>query len=348
MTSMVLLSVPCDAFAQRLLWDVDFDFKFDNKEYAAVTNDVSVTNFTARLTPQIGIGWGQGNAFMVGVDVMNDFGNGTDAPTEMIVYYKWSDERFGTCLGRFPRRNLIGDYSYAFFSDYMQYYDTNIDGLAGRYIGRNGYIELVLDWDGMMVGEQREKFSIFSAGRIAYGSFYGGYNLRVYHFAGSETVRGVVDNILAYPFAGADFTEFLPRFSKLYLQVGWLQSFQNDRRYVGHYVTPGGIQIDAHIERWGFGIYNSLYLGDNIMPYYTGTVDGQPDYGAGLYAGEPFYRTNTGIYNRFEVYYKHRFSSNVYIAASIICHYDGDGCWLQQLRLQVNLFDRMFRKSRSR
>lgn len=48
------------ASAQRFLWNVDFDFKFDNKEYADVEHDASVTNFTARLTPQIGLGWGRG------------------------------------------------------------------------------------------------------------------------------------------------------------------------------------------------------------------------------------------------------------------------------------------------
>ena len=41
------------ASAQRFLWNVDFDFKFDNKEYADVEHDVSTTNFSARLTPQI-------------------------------------------------------------------------------------------------------------------------------------------------------------------------------------------------------------------------------------------------------------------------------------------------------
>ena len=65
----------------------------------------------------------------------------------------------------------------------------------------------------------------------------------MYHHAGSETVRGVVDNILIYPFAGADFTHYLPQFSALYFQVGWLQTFQNDRAYVGRYVTPGGIPV---------------------------------------------------------------------------------------------------------
>ena len=41
----------------------------------------------------------------------------------------------------------------------------------GQYTGSHGYVELVLDWNSMLVGNQREKFSIFSAGRLNYGAF---------------------------------------------------------------------------------------------------------------------------------------------------------------------------------
>ena len=129
-----LLLCSATASAQRFLWNVDFDFKFDNKEYADVEHDASVTNFTARLTPQIGLGWGRGNALMVGVDFLNDMGRNTYVAREMIVYYKYQDDRFGVYFGRFPRRNLIGTYSNAFFSDYISYYDSNLDGLMGQYL----------------------------------------------------------------------------------------------------------------------------------------------------------------------------------------------------------------------
>lgn len=166
-----LLLCSATASAQRFLWNVDFDFKFDNKEYADVEHDASVTNFTARLTPQIGLGWGRGNALMVGVDFLNDMGRNTYVAREMIVYYKYQDDRFGVYFGRFPRRNLIGTYSNAFFSDYISYYDSNLDGLMGQYTGSHGYVELVLDWNSMLVGDQREKFSIFSAAGSIMGPF---------------------------------------------------------------------------------------------------------------------------------------------------------------------------------
>lgn len=338
-----------NASAQRFLWNADFDFRFDNKEYASVKNDLSVTNFTVRLTPQIGIGWGKEgrHALLAGIDLLNDFGKDTYVSRQMICYYRYTDTNYGVWFGRFPRRNLIGTYSNAFFSDYVSYYDSNLDGLAAHYVNEHGYVELVLDWDSMLADNQREKFMIFSAGQGSLGAFYGGYNMSMYHHAGSVQERGVVDNILLYPYAGADFAKYAPAFAALYLQVGWLQSFQNDRRYIGHFVKPGGLQVEARIQRWGFGIYNTLYLGDNLMPYYTGTVDGQPDYGGGLYKGEPFYRTDHGIYNRLELYWQHMFGSAVAFKVSSIHHYDGSGWgWQQQLELEVYLSEKMFRHPR--
>lgn len=342
MAAAVMVSWP--VAAQKFLWNVDFDFRFDNKEYAGMVNDVSVTNFAVRLTPQVGIGWKNGNAIMAGVDVMNDFGAGTRLVDEMVLYYRYRDDRFGAFLGRFARRNLIGNYSYAFFSDYLSWYDNNIDGLAGQYVGRRGYVELVLDWNGMVRGDMREKFSIFSAGNIDCGAFYAGYNARMYHFAGSETVRGVVDNILLYPYVGIDFTHYLPSFQQMSLRAGWLQSLQNDRRYIGKFVSPGGVQLELHLERWGFGIYNTLYLGNNLMPYYSGTIDGQPSYSSELYFGEPFYKTDKGIYNRLEIYYRHRFKSNIALQVSSVHHYDGDAWgWQQKFQIDIYLFEGMFK-----
>lgn len=339
-----LLLTP-DAAAQRFLWDVDFDFRFDNREYDATTTARSETLFGVRLTPEVGLGWGKGNAVMVGLDLFSDFGTTTDISRQMIVYYRYRDDRFDVHFGRFPRRHLLGDYSQAFFSDWVDFYDSNLDGLMANWRGRHGYVELAFDWNGKIGAGTREKFQILSAGRLQYGAFYGGYNASMYHFSCSFEEPGVVDNILVYPFAGADFRTYLPAFSKLYLQVGWLQSFQRDRVYVGRFVTPGGMQVELGIERWGFGIYNTLYLGAGLMPYYDSVVEGQPVYGEELYFGDPFYRTTSGIYNRLELYWNHRFRSGVTFKVASVHHYDGTGWgWQQKIELQVPLSDKMFRK----
>lgn len=334
-----------DAAGQQFLWNADFDFRFDNREYDAMATARSETIFGVRLTPEVGLGWGRGNAVMVGLDLFSDFGTTTDISRQMIVYYRYRDDRFDVHFGRFPRRHLMGDYEKAFFSDWIDFYDSNIDGLMANWRGRHGYVELAFDWNGKIGAGQREKFMIFSSGRLNYGAFYGGYNANMYHYSCSLEEPGVVDNILIYPFAGADFRTVLPAFSKLFLQVGWLQSFQRDRLYVGRFVNPGGMQIELGIERWGFGIDNTLYLGSGLMPYYGSVVEGQPAYGAELYPGELFYRTTAGVYNRLEIYWRYCFPSGVAFKVASVHHYDGHGWgWQQRIELQVPLSDKMFRK----
>ena len=44
--------------AQQLLWDVDFKFGFDNREYASIDTEPSGTIFGAVLSPKVGLGFG--------------------------------------------------------------------------------------------------------------------------------------------------------------------------------------------------------------------------------------------------------------------------------------------------
>ena len=350
---MVLSAAFSVAQTPHFEYGVDFDFRFDNREYDVSSYSRSMTVLGARVVPTVGIGIGSRNGrsshvLMAGADVMKDFG-ASPIYAEMVLYYNWT-QRFrktemSMTAGIFPRKKMNGEYSTAFFSDSLKFYDSNLDGLMANWRGRHGYVELAFDWNGKIGAGQREKFMIFSAGQLQYGAFYGGYNANMYHFACSFEENGVVDNILIYPFAGADFRTFLPAFSALYVQVGWLQSFQRDRLYVDRFVKPGGMQIELGVERWGFGIYNTLYLGAGLMPYYDSVVEGQPAYGAELYPGDPFYRTTKNIYNRLEVYWRHRFPSGVMFKVASVQHYDGTGWgWQQQIELEVPLSDKMFRK----
>ncbi len=354
-----MLSVSCLAsHAQKFVWDADFDYKFDNREYASMKNPyTSATYFSVRLTPEIGLEWGKGmkrHRIMAGADVIIDFGTNSQRIPEMVLYYNYirrgDATTFGVWAGRFPRTNMIGTYSNAFFSEYVTYYDSNLDGLLINYAGHNGYVELVCDWNSMYAADRREKFMIFSSGLLNRGRLYGGYNFSMFHHSVSGTEKGVVDNLLIYPYIGFDMSYWPTLFPTLYIQAGWLQAFQNDRVYVGKYVTPGGFQLEARAEtRWGFGVYETLYLGGNLMPYYYSTLPDQPVYGDGLYFGEPFYRTEDGIYNRLEIYWKRNFTSDISLKISSVHHYDGNSWgWQQLLELQVKISDRMFKHRRPR
>ena len=88
------LFVFTDASAQRFLWNARFDSQFDNREYKSEINWPQ-TLFGARLTPEIGIGWGNGNGMMIGVDLMADFGAKTfNTDPELLFYYQYDSKRF--------------------------------------------------------------------------------------------------------------------------------------------------------------------------------------------------------------------------------------------------------------
>ena len=50
------LFLPQMLFSQQFLWDIDFRFQFDNREYKSLLTH-SGTLFGAKLAPEIGIGW---------------------------------------------------------------------------------------------------------------------------------------------------------------------------------------------------------------------------------------------------------------------------------------------------
>lgn len=333
------------AGAQEFEWSVDFDMNFDNREYASLSVP-SQTLFGARLTPMVGFGWDEGrNVLMAGVDVVKTFGRDRfSEDPQLVLYYAYRSQRFRATAGVFPRRMMLGDYSPAIFSDSVRFYDNNLDGLLLQYTGERGFAELGVDWDGAYSKEEREKFRIFSSGRIDRGVFVGGYTLSVYHFAGREGVKGVVDNIAVEPYVGLDMKRLLP-LDCATVTAGWLQTMQRDRISGEKGVRPAGGELRLKVEKWHAGIDNRLYVGDDLMPYFS-------RYGGELYAGERFYSLEGGTsdcYDRLEFYYDRLWSTRADIGLHVgfVFHFAGGRVVTQQvLRLNVAINKGGFMKKR--
>ena len=322
--------------AQELIWDVSFEAFFDNREYKSKIN-IPQTIFGARVAPEVGLRWNENHSLMIGYDLLANFGAKTfdKNGNEAFVYYQYSSPKYLAAAGIIPRRKIIGDYSGAFFSDSIKYYDPYISGLLLQYVGKKGYIEFGADWNSMLSDTKREKFLLFSGAQLRLGIAYLGYHLSMYHHAGTYLEDGVVDNILVYPHAGLDLAR-LTHTDKFNLRVGWLKAFQNDRKYVDKYVTPGGVQVELNVEKWKFGISNTLYAGKNLMPYWVAPKEGL-DYGPGLYWGEPFYRTSN-VYDRLEVYWAPVQNDMMNLKVSTVHHFDGDiWNWQQKIVFTLNL-----------
>ena len=321
--------------AQKLIVGADFTTRFDNREYANNDFNESQTLFSARLTPRIGVEWMGKNRLVVGVDLLQDFGNDTRFLTKArpIVYYQFNSKNVQANAGIFDRKELMGDYSPALVSDSVAFYHNRQSGFLGRYVStqrEKTYVEMAIDWEGLYSEESREMFRILSAGRYTLdGGFYFGYAFSMFHFAGSKLDENVTDNLIVNPYAGWEFDAFFD----FDVRAGLLFAPQRARSVDHDWKKPCGGQIDLRITRWGVKIENNLYLGENLQPLWQ-------YYGPeGLYAGERFYSTTEHIYNRTWIGYDRKFfDDTMHVEAGMVFHYDGTGTGTQQMvKLSVDI-----------
>lgn len=337
------------------VYDLDFEMRFDNREFATSCFTPSMTIFGARLTPQVGLALTEKNGarhrIMVGIDVMKDFGSGKDLDLfqEIQVYYNLRKKINKTDMeiyaGIFPRKVSGGAYSQAFFSDSLRFYDNNLEGLLLKFRRPAAYFEVGCDWMGQYGQTRREKFMIYTSGEGKVLPFlslgYAGYML---HYANSEQAKGLVDNILLNPYAKFDISK-QSGLQTLSFRLGWLQAMQRDRKYVGAFVYPFGGEFDQEIRNWNVGIHNKAFFGSDMMPYYNMVDNTGAKYGPDLYYGDPFYRihddgkTGPGFYDRLEFYYEPKIGEYMTIRVSALFHFNGtrySGCQ-QMVGLRFNL-----------
>ena len=121
-----------------LAYDVDFLMNFDNRELYKSAYSRSMSIFGARVTPSVGISVrpqaGEEHKVMIGADVMKDFGGVQDRILEELTLYYRMQKNLGDtdltlCAGVLPRSRTTGDYSPAFFSDSLLFYDNNLEGI---------------------------------------------------------------------------------------------------------------------------------------------------------------------------------------------------------------------------
>lgn len=324
--------------AQRLLWDVDFKFGFDNRENASIDTEPSGTTFGAVLSPKVGLGFGDGHALYAGVDASKYFGRtAPELDLEALLYYQYDGRYFKANAGAFPRSRLSGHYPAAFFDD-RYFFDTNIGGVMVNYTRRWWSVEAVADWVGCLDETTRERFEVYFYGHAGAPWLSAAYTFKMLHYAGSSTVRGVVDNVWVYPHLASDLSEFLPDRLSLGVRAGWILTFQNDRIRGAGYISPGGFQAEVSFGAYGFRVYNTVYAGDNLLPYYYRTGRDGVMYGADLYTGSLFYSTDSGVYDRLEISYQYSFRDFLNLRVASVHHYDGYGWgWQQLIQLTVDL-----------
>ena len=273
---------------------------------------------------------------MAGAEIQKQFGGKFSNILDGIsLYYNYDDGNHRLYAGVFPREKMAGEYSEAFFSDSLNFFRQVIQGLLYSYDGktRTGWninVEAGIDWMGQYSDTERERFMIFSAGEFSTKIFTIGYNAYVYHFASSEAVHGVMDNILVYPYFKADFGQRLG-IQEFSLRGGWLQSMQNDRKHGNGYLFPGGGEFSFVVRHWNVRLENKVYAGGDLMPFYDMTDDIGVQYGNSLYFGDRYYSVGSGFYDRLELSYEPRITDFLSVKVSAIAHFYNKYCGWQQM-----------------
>jgi hypothetical protein len=342
------------AYAQQFKWGLRFDTKFDNREYDAVKLSgviSSKTYFSTRIAPVVGIDIDKYHSVMGGGSFIFDMGAPLDKrDPELLLYYNFHTPILSAYAGKFERSRLVGNYSRAIYAGSQLFYDNVIEGFAVQLTPLASKFEVVLDWDGMQSRDVRESFRVLSSGEWNPVEIYPlmwltvGYSFDGYHLASSaEALEGVVDHILANPYVGAAF-ERLGNvwFQKLQLSVGWVGSYDRERRGDNLWKSTNGISVDFLMQKWNVGICNRLYVGDKLYSFWG-------DYGNIVYKGDPFYAVS-GVYNYTQLYWRPRLGEGVSLDLQAAFHFDGSHFGFQQVvRVGVSLDNGMFgRKQKKR
>lgn len=332
----------------RFEYDVRFDFRFDNREYDRSGFQRSCTLFGARLEPSVGFSADAGktrHSLMAGIDALAQFGaSDRETALNLMFWYRLGMTFGNTCFnitaGLMPRSFSKGEWSSAFFSDELKFYDNRFDGIIFSWDNPKYYFELGCDWNGMYGAERREEFMIFTSGRyMPVKWFRTGLEAYFHHYSCSWKATGVCDDILAEPYVLFDFGHFA-HIQELSIRAGWIQALQRDRKFIGHFVAPYAGEIVATVQHWGAGISNRFTAGRNLQPYWYHMDDTGAVYGNAFYKGDPFYQMtdprsdawtginngsttdlSSGLYDRLEIYYAPKICRGVDIKASLFFHF---------------------------
>lgn len=287
------------AFGQELKWNTEFDFFFDNTEFAKSPLAIDQTMAGARLTQEIGWKFDKKHYVYGGVDVMRSLGGHKFIDDiHLLAYYQLKDKNTLFKVGAFHRHDLLDDYSDFFFQDSVAYYKHTMEGIYFKKGDDKQFVKLWLDWTGLQSETERESFFIGASAYKEFGRlFFADLQSYMFHYATTrpnQTDMSVSDNLLGQLSAGVRYSN-TKGLNDLLFSAGVLAGFERDRKAMDDYQTPVGLVVRANVDYMGFGMENRLYYGQKRMALYE-------QYGNALYWGNPFLRSD--LYFQNKIYWK--------------------------------------------
>lgn len=258
--------------AQRLEWKADACTFMDNQEFARTLYGKKAVLSGVRLSPEIGIGWGNGeHRLMAGVHVMKEFGSHKFLDRFSFTGYyelnKTSNHRIKNrfLFGAFPRKGLLDNYSGLFFADSIHYFHPNINGFFWQMGGRNNHVNLWVDMLNMQSPTQRESFLVGLSGEQRWRWLY--VDLQSYsHFYFSPVNNNATEwqfmqRLLAKAAIGIDFSHAVKHLDKMRLAVGAMGGYHRAGKGFSDVYYPIGLAVDLNAEFWYIGTRTTFYYG---------------------------------------------------------------------------------------
>ncbi|MCQ2343071.1 MAG: hypothetical protein MJZ75_06275 [Paludibacteraceae bacterium] len=322
-----------DAKRVRLVYNVDFDSYFDNREYkdkgSMPTDRVQMpqTIFSFRLSPTVGVRIndrvGGSHSLIAGVRYTQPLGgNWRDAKVIPTAYYHFQSKGVNLQLGAIPYENRILSMPDWLQYDSLVYARPNIQGALISYQDRRGFVEFMCDWRGSQSMERREMFRLLVDGQYQYKWFFVGGLAHLNHTAGSadpeiHAYESLYDDLNLGGHVGFDFTR-MTSLDSLTVKATYICGIARDREREVEF-HPQGVLVELYANWWFLGVKNTTYIGDNLQPLRWSDNGGSP-IGALMCQGDPFYQAT--FYNRTDLFAYFYRSAYVNCYFSWNLHYD--------------------------
>lgn len=274
--------------AQEVVWSVDFDSHFANREGGDELRPDQTFLFT-RLAPEIGIQLGNqrnGHTLKGGVSWLQPLNSdATDAKVTPTLYYQYRHKGWSVNVGMIPRTEMVEHAPRYLWSDSLAYRQPNIRGVLAQYQKRpeRGYAQLFLDWRQQQADFRREAFNVLISGKAYVGNVWFGGHVQYNHLAKSKLApegEGVNDDVTVNPMVGFDW-KIAPKAS-LKVKAGAIINFERDRSEENGWKAPCGF-IGNVQGRWKWlEAEQNVYAGGNLFPLWN-------KYGSELNLGDSYY-----------------------------------------------------------
>lgn len=290
--------------AQNTSWSIGLNGFADNREYKSQVQTPESLLGT-QLIPEFHFKKDTIHSLGVGFTLLSEFGNPklvTDF--DLQLYYNYRGKNFDFTFGSFSKNSIYDCSPKAIYHDVLTFYKPNVQGLLLNYHKRGGSQSVYLDWTGRQTEINRETFIMGTFGTYSRGLFFLKNHIYMYHYASAKIPdpdNPLRDNGVAYLSFGTNLSSVL-RIDSLSVSVAGMQSYQRTRG-VTDWNTPLGLLFQASIQHRGFGVTNTLYIGQ----------------GHNLDWGDPFYQLKR--YNRIDIYFNPLLFDSVKAMFGISLHF---------------------------